>query len=311
MAEIITHAPIPPIEAVAATIGMFDGVHRGHLWLIAQLKHFAAERGLKSAVVTFSNHPQNVLRPDCGLKLIMPISDRLEMLAATGIDYIVLMDFTRELSQLDSRGFMKLLRDSYSTQALLMGYNHRFGHNRNEQFADYRRHGSKLGVDVARAEEYVAQFAPISSSIIRRLLNEGDVTTAANKLGRSFTLKGTVCHGFARGRDIGFPTANVALPQSNLIVPRNGVYAVQVTLPDGSQRGGMANIGIRPTFADSTERSIEIHIFDFKGDLYGKSITVEFVCRLRDERAMSSIDELKRQLTADLSAAHDALAAQR
>ena len=296
--------------AIAATIGMFDGFHLGHRTLVESLKSEAGKRGLATAVVTFRDHPQNVLH-NAGQKWICTLDDRIRCIADQGVDYLILMDFTPELAALDSTAFMALLRDCYGLKALVVGFNHRFGHNRNEQFADYRRHGSELGVDVARAEEYVAQFAPISSSIIRRLLNEGDVTTAANKLGRSFTLKGTVCHGFARGRDIGFPTANVALPQSDLIVPRNGVYAVQVTLPDGSQRGGMANIGIRPTFADSTERSIEIHIFDFKGDLYGKSITVEFVCRLRDERAMSSIDELKRQLTADLSAAHDALAAQR
>ena len=182
-----------------------------------------------------------------------------------------------------------------------MGFNHRFGHNRNEQLADYVRHGSELGIEVARAKEYLAQYAPISSSIIRRLLLSGDVAEAGNKLGRRFSLTGSVAHGFARGRDIGFPTANVVLPATNLIVPRNGVYAVWATLPDGSRHAAMANIGTRPTFADGSQRSIEVHIIGFDGNLYDSVITVEFVQRLRDERPMSSIDELKRQLTADLA----------
>lgn len=294
--------------AVAATIGMFDGVHLGHLWLIGQLRQFAASRGLKTAVVTFSNHPQNVLRPGGGLKLIMPISRRLELIAATGVDYIVLMDFTPELSKLDSRGFMRLLRDKYGTRSLLMGYNHRFGHNRSEQYADYVRHGEACGVEVARAQEYVAQYAPVSSSIIRRLLCEGDVVSAGNKLGQRFALKGRVGHGFARGRGIGFPTANLVLPADDLILPRDGVYAVMVTLPGGSRHGGMANIGMRPTFADGEARSIEIHIIDFDGNLYNEDLQVEFVARLRDERTMAGIDELKMQLTADLAATRRALA---
>lgn len=301
MAEIITQPLSSHCGIVAATIGMFDGVHRGHLWLIEQLRSWAAARGLKSAVVTFRDHPQNVLRPDDGLQLIMPLSCRLDLIAATGIDYIVLMDFTSELSRLDSSGFMRLLHDDYATAAILMGFNHRFGHNRNEQLADYVRHGSELGIEVARAEEYLAQYAPISSSIVRRLLLSGDVAEAGNKLGRRFSLTGSVAHGFARGRDIGFPTANVVLPATNLIVPRNGVYAVWATLPDGSRHAAMANIGTRPTFADGSQRSIEVHIIGFDGNLYDSVITVEFVQRLRDERPMSSIDELKRQLTADLA----------
>lgn len=288
---------------VAATIGMFDGVHRGHVWLIDRLKEFAARRGLGTAVVTFTNHPRNVLRPDAGMPLIMPLPRRIDLLAATGIDRIMLMDFTPELSMLDSAGFMELLSSHYGTAALLMGYNHRFGHNRDERFSDYVDCGRSLGIEVERADEYRGDFAPISSSIVRRLLNDGDVATAADKLGRHFGLCGTVVHGFARGRDIGFPTANVDVADTRLIVPRDGVYAVTVTLPDGSTHGGMANIGIRPTFNDGARRSIEIHIFGFDADIYGAEIEVRFIHRLRDERAMGSVEELKAQLCADLEAA--------
>ena len=301
MAEILGNVP-GRMEAVAATIGMFDGVHRGHLWLIEQLRRFAAARGLHSAVVTFACHPRNVLRPGDPLCLITPLGDRLRRIAATGVDYIVVMDFTTELSRLDSRGFMRLLRDDYSTRAVLMGFNHRFGHNPNEQPADYIAHGRELGLDVERAEEYLGDFAPVSSSIVRRQLEAGDVAGAAHKLGWRYGFTGSVEHGFARGRRIGFPTANVVLPSPLLLVPRDGVYAVAVTLPDGSRRGGMANIGSRPTFADGAGRSIEVHIIDFDGDLYGRRIRVDFIARLRDERPMSGIEELRTQLTADLAA---------
>lgn len=301
MAEIIGNVP-GRMDAAAATIGMFDGVHRGHLWLIEQLRRFADARGLRSAVVTFANHPQNVLRPNSGLRLIMPLAERLRLIAATGVDYIVVMNFTTKLSQLDSRGFMSLLQRDYSTRAILMGYNHRFGHNRNEQFQHYLAHGRELQLEVERAEEYIGAFAPVSSSIVRRQLEAGDVAGAADKLGRRFGFTGSVNHGFARGRGIGFPTANVVLPSPLLLVPRDGVYAVEVTLPDGSRRGGMANIGTRPTFDDGSERSIEVHIIDFEGNLYGRQIKVDFCARLRDERHMSGIDELRTQLTADLAA---------
>lgn len=304
--QIITDVDILPKTSVAASIGMFDGVHRGHRWLIESLRRFAAQRGLKSAVITFRNHPQNILRPNDGLKLIMPLDARLEMLASTGIDFVILMDFTAALSQLDSTGFIRLMSEHYGVGAMLVGFNHRFGHNRNEQYADYVRNGAALGVEFERAMEYDGAEAPVSSSIIRRLLDSGDVAVAAQKLGREFRLTGRVVHGFARGREIGFPTANIDV-DSRIIVPQSGVYAVRVRLADGSVHGGMANIGVRPTFDDGNARSIEVNIFDFAGDIYDTAIDVDFVSHLREERAMQSVDDLRSQLSADLVAAHNAL----
>ena len=304
---IITQPDLLPEGSVAVTIGMFDGVHRGHVWLIDCLKRSAAERHLTPAVVTFREHPRNVLCGEGSMKLIMPLDRCLDLLAATGIGHIILMDFTPSLSQLDSGGFMSLLNRSYGTAAVLMGYNHKFGHNRNESFADYVSRGKALGVDVERAAEYSGEYAPVSSSIIRQLIESGDVAAAAGKLGGFFSLRGTVVHGFARGRHIGFPTANIATTDASALVPADGVYAVEVVLHDGSTRGGMANIGIRPTFDDGMAKSVEIHIFDFDADIYGKVLTVNFVARLRDEIAMKSVDELKSRLAIDLEAAKSVL----
>lgn len=290
-----------PKGCVAASIGMFDGVHCGHIWLIANLRQYAKRLGLKTAVITFRNHPQNVLRPDNKLNMLMPLEARLEKLASTGIDFIILMDFTAELAKLDSTEYIRLVSEHYGVGALLMGFNHRFGHNRNELYADYVRNGASLGVKIERAEEYTGKSAPVSSSIIRKLIDAGDVATASQKLGAPFRLSGKVVHGYARGREIGFPTANVAVDET-VITPHRGVYAVRVNA-DGRCCGGMANIGVRPTFDDGDKVSIEVNIFDFGGDIYGKMIDVDFMAHLRDERQMKSVDDLKRQLETDAQSA--------
>lgn len=295
-----------PEKCVAASIGMFDGVHCGHKWLIAGLRQLAARCGMKSAVITFRNHPQNILHPDSDLKMLMPLEARLEKLASTGIDFIILMDFTTELSKLDSTEYIRLVSQHYGVGALLMGFNHHFGHNRSERYDDYVRNGAMLGVEIERADEYHGEAAPVSSSIIRKLIDAGDVEAAALKLGSPFRLSGNVVHGFARGREIGFPTANIDVG-NKVIVPRRGVYAVAVNYC-GISYGGMVNIGIRPTFADGEKLSIEVNLFDFNGDIYGKHIDMDFIARLRDERPMKSIDDLKSQLEDDRNAAKTILA---
>lgn len=299
--RVVTQMDELPERCVAASIGVFDGVHCGHVWLIENLRRFAVKSGLKSAVITFRNHPQNVLRPDGELKLLMPIEARIEKLASTGIDFIILMDFTEELSKLDSTEFIRLVSEHYGVGALLMGFNHRFGHNRKEQFADYVKNGEKLGVKIDQAEEFKGLDSPVSSSIIRKLIDSGDVADVAVKLGSPFRLSGKVVHGFARGRQIGFPTANIDVDKS-IIIPHCGVYAVKVRVGD-EWYGGMANIGVRPTFDDGSRQSIEVNIFDFAGNIYGNVIDVDFIQHLRDEQPMKSIDDLKAQLEADMKEA--------
>ncbi len=281
-----------------ATIGMFDGVHLGHATLLDFLKEQARQRGLKSAVVTFAQHPQAVLHPEAGIKMIMTVDDKLKLIARHGIDCTVLLDFTRELSLLDSSRFIELLRDRYGVAALVAGYDHHFGHNKQETFADYVRHGRELGVDIVKAPEYLGAYAPVSSSIIRKLIASGKVDDAMHCMGHPYSLAGKVVHGFHNGSGIGFPTANVGELDPTLILPHRGAYAVMVDVA-GKHLKGMVNVGVRPTMHNGHRLSIEVNIFDFDGDIYGMPIKLEFIKFLRLEFKLGSIEELRAQLTRD------------
>lgn len=281
-----------------ATIGMFDGVHLGHATLLDFLKEQARQRGLESAVVTFAQHPQAVLHPEAGIKMIMTVDDKLKLIARHGIDCTVLLDFTRELSLLDSSRFIELLRDRYGVAALVAGYDHHFGHNKQETFADYVRHGRELGVDIVKAPEYLGAYAPVSSSIIRKLIDSGKVDDAMHCMGHPYSLAGKVVHGFHNGSGIGFPTANVGELDPTLILPHRGAYAVMVDVA-GKHLKGMVNVGVRPTMHNGHRLSIEVNIFDFDGDIYGMPIKLEFIKFLRLEFKLGSIEELRAQLTRD------------
>lgn len=287
-----------PQGSTVATIGMFDGVHRGHVLLVNFLKQQALEAGRQSLVITFLNHPRQVLHPDASFPLIMTLKDRLAQLEAIGPDLLLPLDFTRELSELDSAQFIELLRDRYGVKMLVAGYNHRFGHNRGETFENYCRHGERLGVTVVKAPEYLGEYAPVSSTIIRNLITAGKVADAMHCMGRPYALKGKVVHGFHNGRNLGFPTANVGEIDAHVLLPHNGAYAVLVHVAGGDWQG-MANIGKRPTLDNGDDVSIEVNLFDFDGDIYGETITLEFISFLRLEFKMCGIDELKRQLTHD------------
>lgn len=298
--EVISGRHIIAPGSVAATIGMFDGVHRGHAMLIGYLNRLAHEQGLKSAVITFREHPQRVLRPDTDLQMIMPLADRIKAIGRQGADYVIPMDFDLQLARLDSFNYIKLIRDNYGVQLLVTGFNHRFGHNRSEGFDDYVRHGKALGVELVQADEYRGPYSPVSSSIIRRLILAGKVDDAACCLGHPFMLHGVVEHGYEVGREIGFPTANVGGIDPALVIPHRGAYTVRVKVADGQWLGGMANIGVRPTMGNGGHRqSIEVHIFDFAGDIYGSPISVQFVKFLRTELKLGSVDELRQQLVED------------
>lgn len=293
-------------DRLTATIGMFDGVHLGHQTLLASLHEESAKRGTRSAVVTFTQHPQRVLRPECGLKMVMTIENRLNLLDEMGVDVVILLDFTPELARLDSSAFLKLLKEDYGVDTLIMGFNHRFGCVKGEYFEDYVAHGKQIGVDVVRANEYQGEFSPVSSSLIRKILEEGRVDLAKNYLSRPFELEGVVVHGFKNGRKLGYPTANIDIT-SELILPHKGVYAVNVELEDGSKYGGMANIGVRPTVIKGGNQTFEVNIFDFDGDLYGQMLKVKFVKFMRSEMKMGSLDELKQQLALDAQACRKVL----
>ena len=287
--------------AIAATIGMFDGFHLGHRTLVESLKREAGKRGLATAVVTFRDHPQNVLH-HAGQKWICTLDDRIQCIADQGVDYLILMDFTPELAALDSTAFMLLLRDRYHLRALVVGFNHRFGHNRSEGFDDYRANGARLGVEVVQAAEYAGEYAPVSSSIVRRYIAEGNVEAAMHRLYHPFCLSGTVVHGLKNGRKIGFPTANVGGYSPQVIMPANGVYVTLAQIDDGDWLPSMANIGTRPTVLAEGGISVEVNIFNFDADIYDRRFAVRFVKRLRSEQHYASLEELKQQLAADRDA---------
>ncbi len=283
---------------VTATIGMFDGMHRGHITLINALKLEAEARRSCSAVVTFRQHPQLVVNPERSPKNIMTLEKKIEAIQATAPDFIILLDFDQELASLTATQFMKLLHDRYKVSALVMGYNHRFGHEPGTTFAHYVEQGSLVGVDVVKGPEYLGTYAPVSSSIVRQLIAGGRVEDAMNCMGHPFELAGKVVHGFHNGRGIGFPTANVGELPPSIILPHNGAYAVMVHV-DGAWHKGMVNIGRRPTLDNGDNITIEVNIFDFDSDIYGKPITLHFVRFLRLEFKLGSIEQLREQLQRD------------
>ncbi len=289
-----------------ASIGFFDGVHRGHLCLVEQLCEEARKRALPAVLVTFDRHPRAVLCPDEAPTLLTTLEEKEILLRSTGVDEIVVLPFTLELSRLTALEFMReVLKDNLSVDALLLGYDHAFGHG-GGTLEDYRRWGVETGIEVIRATEFPG--CHISSSACRRLLERGEVEHAAELLGRNYSLTGDVVKGFHVGHELGFPTANI-LPTRDKLLPKRGAYAVWVTMQDGTQYAGMLNIGNRPTMENGEAVSVEVNLLDFEGDLYGQRLTVEFVGHLRDEQKFGSAAELARQLRNDESRARAILQA--
>lgn len=283
----------------AAAIGFFDGVHLGHRYLIQQVKETAASKGLSSVLITFSVHPRKVMNVSYKPELLTSYEEKQELLEATGIDYCYTMDFTPELSRLTAREFMAtVLKERCGVSALVIGYDHRFGHNRNEGFDDYCRYGSELGIDVIRAHARTINGITVSSSAIRRLLHAGDVALAASYLGYDYGLEGKVVGGYKVGRTMGFPTANLSVANSDRLIPADGVYAVRVFV-DGNTYAGMLNVGHRPTIDNGNNRSIEVHILRFHSDIYDHQIRISFVQRIRSEMKFSGKEALIEQLVKD------------
>lgn len=290
---------------IVATIGMFDGVHLGHRSLIAYVQQIACERGMDTGVITFATHPREVLRPDTIMPLLTDYNERMAHLADTGIDNAIVLNFNSELAQKSAREFISLLHDCYNVKVLCIGYDHRFGHNRSEGFAEYCRHGQEIGVEIVEAKPFIIAEGTISSSAVRRALNANDIATANAMLGYNYTLRGTVVDGHKIGRTIGFPTANITPSDYHKLLPTKGVYAIRATLDNGQTYGGMLNIGERPTISGDKTLSIEANLFDYSGDLYGQKIAIEFIAFLRHEIRFASLEELKNALEQDaLNARH-------
>lgn len=299
--QIIHDIPSVLPEPCVATIGFFDGVHRGHRFLIDQVRQVAAVRGMRSALITFPVHPRKVMNRDFQPELLTTRDEKLDLLAGTGVDYCMMLDFTPDVSRLTAREFMTdILKERYNVHALVIGYDHRFGHNRSEGFEDYCHYGEAVGMEVIRAEACVVDSIRVSSSAIRNFLHEGKVEEANRCLGYDYFLDGTVVGGYQVGRKIGFPTANLQVDDPNKLIPVDGVYAVRVAF-DGKTHDGMLSIGNRPTIGNGPERSIEVNIFNFHSDIYDKFIRLSFVDYLRPQLKFDSIEELIGQIRQDQS----------
>lgn len=303
----ISEAQALPFSPSVATIGFFDGVHRGHKFLIAQVLDAAHVRGLSSMLITFPRHPRMVMQTSYQPRLLTSFDEKCSLLSATGVDMCVALPFTHELAALSAREFMQqVLRDRLQVSTLVIGYDHRFGHDRTEGFEDYVRYGDELGMEVIRAEAFVEGATNVSSSVVRAFLERGEVDVAARCLGYNYFLDGRVVAGQQIGRTLGFPTANLQVEDACKLIPAGGVYAVRVQV-DGHIYKGMLNIGCRPTIDEDPRRTIEVHLFRFEGDLYGRLLRVEFLRRIRGEQKFSSREALARQLQQDARVCEEGL----
>lgn len=297
-------------KAVVATIGFFDGVHPGHRFLLREMRELAAERNLPSAVFTFPVHPRVVLQSDYQPKLLNSFEEKLTLLSETGIDYVIVMDFTPELAALTARSFIAdILSSKWHVKTLLIGYDHRFGHLRAEGFEQYAMYGKECGLEIIEASSYSEKGVAVSSSAVRRLIEGGEVAAASRLLGYYYHLKGHVVDGHKIGRRLGFPTANIAVDEKFKVVPKVGSYAVWIEV-DGKRYKGMLYIGSRPTVDSDKERSIEVNIFDFSENIYHQPIVVEFVDFIREDRKFDSLDELREQMQKDKHTVNQRLSSQ-
>lgn len=286
---------------LAATVGFFDGVHAGHQSLIRQLREAAAARGLASAVFTFPVHPRRVLQSDYRPQLLDSFEEKLARLAETDADYCAVLDFTPALAALTAREFIERLAAEWRVRTLVVGYDHRFGHDRAEGFEEYVAHGRAVGMEVVHGVPYLlADGTAVSSSRIRSLLTECRVEEAARMLTVPYRLRGHVVSGQRIGRTMGFPTANLSVDEPQKVRPGDGVYAVRARLRGATYRG-MLSIGNRPTIGDQPT-AVEVHLLGFTGDVYGEPLEVEFVRHLRSNRRFDSLDALREQLLRDREA---------
>lgn len=285
---------------LVATIGFFDGVHRGHRFLIDRVIEEAQRSGMSSAVITFDRHPREVLQTDYQPDLLSTLDEKLLLLSKTHVDNTVVLHFDASLAALTAHDFMRdVLQGELKVRKLIIGYDNRFGHNRSEGFDDYVRYGKELGIEVICADAFLPDDVRVSSSVIRTCLREGRVEDANRLLGYDYTIESRIVSGYQNGRKMGFPTANLDVTRCQQLLPASGVYAVLVRLKDSvGWKRGMMNIGHRPTF-NGTTTSMEVNLFNFSGDLYGQELLVSFISKIRDEHKFDSIEALAEQLQHD------------
>ncbi len=279
------------------TIGSFDGVHLGHHGLIDQLKEIAYKKGYKTALLTFVPHPKKYFDKEGNFKLLTTDQEKIDLLAGTGIDYLILEDFNKNFASQEPEEFIKKLKNEYGMKVLLMGYDHHFGKDKKGNFEYIRSLAPQLGFETKIIKPVLREGKPISSSLIRKLISEGNIKKANELLGYPYFIQGKVVSGNRIGNKLGFPTANIQPDTKDKLNPKQGVYIVKSPI-EGKDVYGMMNIGLRPTI-DGTKQIMEVHFFDFDGDLYGKNLKIEFLKRLRNEKKFPSLENLTQQLGED------------
>ncbi|MCF7559403.1 bifunctional riboflavin kinase/FAD synthetase [Sabulilitoribacter multivorans] len=307
MSKIINIESYKLNEPTVVTIGTFDGVHLGHQKIIKRLINTGKLEGLKSVILTFFPHPRMVLQKDSNIKLINTIDERYAILDALGLDYLLIKKFTKEFSRLSAEDFVKqILVEKLNAKKVIIGYDHRFGRNRNADINNLKAFGETYGFDVEEISAQDIDDVSVSSTKIRKALNDGDILKANSYLGYPFMLNGTVIKGKGLGKKIKYPTANIRVEEDYKIIPKQGVYVVKSEIK-GTRFYGMMNIGTNPTVSGK-EQSIEVHFFDFNKDIYGDKIQIDLLNRIRDEQKFESVEALKMQLSIDKKVALEFIA---
>lgn len=305
-----------PANGTVVTIGAYDGVHRGHQAVVARVRQLAEARGLRTAVVTFDRHPAAVVRPESAPPLLTDLDQKLELLEGTGVDYVYVIHFDEARSKEPAEDFVtEVLIDCLNAKVVVVGEDFHFGHQRRGNVALLESMGAGAGFEVVGIElvdvdgtTAMVDEDRVSSTAIRVALGEGRLDAANTMLGRPYEVRGVVVDGDKRARDLGFPTANLRVPD-DICIPADGIYAGWYARPDDAPRPAAISLGRRPTFYDDADRSLlEAHVLDFDGDLYGEVARVLFVARLRDELKFDSVDALVAQMSVDVDQARDLLA---
>ena len=291
---------LEPFRNAVVTIGTFDGVHKGHQTIIRAIIDKAKSLGGESVIITFHPHPRHIIDPDQRLAQLTSIEEKLQLLEMLGVDHVVVVPFSREFSEMSAEAYIEdFLIGKFRPACIVIGYDHRFGNNRNGDIHMLKAHAASHGIEVDEITEQVINDITISSTKIRKFLLAGKIEPANELLGYPYSFRGLVVKGDANGRELGYPTANLMPDHRNKLVPGNGIFAVRVQVPHNNHwLPGMMSIGERPTF-DGKDKRIEVHIFDYSGDLYGEMLRVEMVAFTRNQEKFDNRDDLMQAMAAD------------
>ena len=298
--QIYSEGDVVKVKSPVVTTGTFDGVHVGHQKIIARLKEVAKQGSGEIVVLTFYPHPRMVLHPDDHeLKLLSTESEKQKLLEYFGVQHLVIQSFTKQFSRLSSVNFIRdILINKIGTKKLVIGYNHHFGRNREGSFEHLKEYGPVYGFEVEEIPAKDIDNIEVSSTKIRKALQQGDIKTANTFLGYEYCITGRVVKGKQLGRELGYPTANLVIDDRYKLIPADGIYVVKVKL-GGAEKNGMMSIGLNPT-VNGGSRTIEVNIFEFDKEIYGEELTVNFIEKIRDEKKFENLEQLKDQLAQDM-----------